>query len=152
MKNWWGDSLHTVVSHVADGMPAYVVKNLKTGKNKVLHQSQLLLWLADFSEPVHMNRMCTDLVPSVTLLRTKLEDPLQESEDGGLVLGCMQYGLNLAKLQIIVDTPESMTCQIAWEMHTGAPQNGTSLRIEFQVGEEADPQCLGSFMEDVPCS
>ena len=27
LKNQWGDDLHTVVTHVVDGIPAYIVKN-----------------------------------------------------------------------------------------------------------------------------
>ena len=95
-----------------------------------------------------MNRMCT----SVTLLGQIPENPLSESVDGGPVLGSVQCGLNLAQLWIIVDTPESMTCQVAREVHTGALHNGTGLRIELRVGEETDPECLGSFIEDVLCS
>ena len=49
LKNRWGDDLHTVVSCVADGIPAYVVKNNRTGKKKVLHRARLLLWLADYA-------------------------------------------------------------------------------------------------------
>ena len=26
LKNWWGSDLHTVKTHVADGIPVYVVK------------------------------------------------------------------------------------------------------------------------------
>ena len=117
LKKWWGSYLHTVVTCVADGVPTYIVKNKHTGKKKVLHHSRLLLWLADFGEPMWMNCMCT----SVTLLRPNPENPLPGSEDGDLVLGCVQYGLNLAKLQIIVDTPESMMCWIAQEVHVGTP-------------------------------
>ena len=98
-----------VATRVVDRVPTYVVKNERTGKKKVLHCSRLLLWLALFGEPVRMNRMCT----SVTLLGQILENPLSESDDGGLVPGSVQCGLKLAKLQIIVDTPESMTCQVA---------------------------------------
>ena len=97
-----------MVTRVADGVPVYVVKNEHTGK-KVLHHSWLLLWLANFGEPVRMNHMCA----SVTLLGQILENPLSESEDGGPVPGSVQCGLNLAKLRITVDTPESMTCQVA---------------------------------------
>ena len=43
LKNQWGDDLHMVVTHVADGIPAYVVKNNCTGKKKVVHQARLLL-------------------------------------------------------------------------------------------------------------
>ena len=94
---------------VVDEVPAYVVKNKHTGKRKVLHRSRLLLWLADYGEPMRVNRMCT----SVTLLGEIPENPLSESDDGNPVPGSVQCGLNLAKLRIIVDTPESMTCQVA---------------------------------------
>ena len=147
LKNWWGSDLHTVKTRVADGIPVYVVKNERTGKTKVLHQSKLLLWLADYGDPVQMNRMCA----SVTL-REIPENPLPGSENGGPVLGCVTFGLNLAKLQIIVDTPESMTCQVACEVRMGALQNGTGLRIELWTEEDPDPECLGSSMGDIQCS
>ena len=63
LKNQWGCDLHAVQTRVADGVPAYVVKNVRTGKTKVLHHSRLLLWLADFGEPVWMNCMCTSITP-----------------------------------------------------------------------------------------
>ena len=137
-----------MVTWVADRVPTYVVKNERTGKRKVLHHSRLLLWLADYGEPMQINHMCT----SVTLLGEILENPLSKSDDRNPVLGSVQCGLNLAKLRIIVDTPESMTCQVAREVHTGTLRNGTGLRIELRVEEEPDPECLGSFTEDVPCS
>ena len=148
LKNRWRSNLHMVVTRVVDWVPTYVVKNECTGKRKVLHHSRLLLWLADFSEPRRMNCMCT----SVTTLGEILENPLLESDDGNPVPGSVQCGLSLAKLQIIVDTPESMTCQVAQEVHTGALRNGTDLRIELPVEEEPDPECLGSFAKEVPCS
>ena len=98
-----------MVTQVADGVPAYVVKNEHTGKRKVLHHSRLLLWLTDCGEPMRVNCMCT----SVTLLGEIPENPLSEIDDGNPVPGSVQCGLNLAKLQIIVDTPESMMCQVA---------------------------------------
>ena len=55
LKNLWGDDLHTVVTRMVDGIPAYVVKNDRTGKKKVVHQARLLLWLADYGEPVRCN-------------------------------------------------------------------------------------------------
>ena len=39
LKNRWGSDLHTVVARVADGIPAYVVKNNRTGKKKVVHRA-----------------------------------------------------------------------------------------------------------------
>ena len=98
-----------MVTQVADGVPTYMVKNECTGKRKVLHSLRLLLWLANYGEPVQINCMCT----SVTLLGEIPENPLSESDDGNPVPGSVQCGLNLAKLRIIVDTLESMTCQVA---------------------------------------
>ena len=132
---------------MADGIAAYVVKNEQTGKTKVLHQSKLLLWLTDYGEPMRMNRMCASV-----MLWEIPENPLPGSEDGGPVPGCVMFGLNLAKLQIIVDTPESMTRQVACEVRTGALQNGTGLWIELWTEEDPNPECLGSFTGDIPCS
>ena len=42
LKNWWGDTLHTVIGHMADGIPMYVMKNDQTGKTKLLHWARLL--------------------------------------------------------------------------------------------------------------
>ena len=147
LKNWWGSDLHTVKTQVVDGIPAYVVKNERTGKTKVLHWSKLLLWLTDYRESVWMNHMCA----SVTLQEIP-ENPLPGSEDGGPVPGCMTFSLNLAKLRTIVNTPESMTREVVCEVRTGALQNGTGLRIELRTEEDPNLECLGSFMGDVPCS
>ena len=73
LKNRWGSDLHTVKTCVADGIPAYVVKNEGTGQTKVLHRSKLLLWLADYGESVWMNRMCASV-----MLREIPENHFQE--------------------------------------------------------------------------
>ena len=39
LKNWWGDALHMVVKHVADGIPAYEVENDANKKRQVLHRA-----------------------------------------------------------------------------------------------------------------
>ena len=39
LKNQLGSDLHMVVTRVADGIPAYVVKNNCTGKRKVVHRA-----------------------------------------------------------------------------------------------------------------
>ena len=66
LKNRWGSDLHTVMTRMADGIPAYVVKNNRTGKKKVVHWARLLLWLADYGEPVQCNHMDTSDVPTGT--------------------------------------------------------------------------------------
>ena len=94
-----------------------------------------------------MNCMCA----SVTLQEIP-ENPLPGSEDRGPAPGCVTFGLNLAMLRIIVDTPESMTRQVVCEVRTGTLRNGTGLWIELRTKEDTDPECLGSFTGDVPCS
>ena len=94
-----------------------------------------------------MNCMCTSIT-----LREIPENPPQGGDDGSPVLGCVMFGLNLAKLWIIVDTPESMTHQVACEVRMGALWNGTGLWIDLWAEEDSDPECLGSSAGDVLCS
>ena len=68
LKNRWGDDLHMVVTRVADGIPAYVVKNNHTGKKKVVHQARLLLWLTDYGEPVRCNLIDISVMPPGTTM------------------------------------------------------------------------------------
>ena len=76
LKNRWGDDIHTVINRKADGIPMYEVKNEHTGKEKVLHWAQLLLWLADCGEPVRCNlMMISDTLPGAV--------PGQQLEDSG---------------------------------------------------------------------
>ena len=63
LKNRWGSDLHTVLTRMADGIPAYVVKNNRTGKKKVVHRARLLLWLADYGEPVQCDHVDISDVP-----------------------------------------------------------------------------------------
>ena len=74
LKNRWGSDLHMVVTRVADGIPAYVVKNNRTGKKKVVHWARLLLWLADYGEPVQCNHVDTSDVPTGTANGSKPSD------------------------------------------------------------------------------
>ena len=68
LKNRWGDNIHTVIERKADGIPVYEVKNERTGKRKVLHRARLLLWLADYGEPVRCNLMMISDTLSRTIL------------------------------------------------------------------------------------
>ena len=43
LVNWWSSTLHTVVRHVADNVPTYVIENAK-GDHKIIHRVRLLLW------------------------------------------------------------------------------------------------------------
>ena len=103
LKNRWGDDIHTVIDRKADGIPVYEVKNERTGKKKVLHRAWLLLWLADYSEPVRCNLMViSDTLPGTV--------PGQQLDDSGEGLHpvpgeSLQYGLHLTHFRAIIDNP-----------------------------------------------
>ena len=96
LKNWWGDALYTVVKCVADGIPAYEVKNDANKKRQVLHRARLLLWLAEpEGEPLRMN--CISIESGLT--RAELVTPLCRSVKLGVVLCKLIYGLNMAMFE-----------------------------------------------------
>ena len=105
LKNRWGDDIHTVIERKADGIPVYEVKNERTGKKKVLHRARLLLWLAEYGEPVRCNLM----VISNTLHGTVPDQQLEDSGEGlHPVPGeRLQYGLDLTLFMAIIDNPET---------------------------------------------
>ena len=150
LKNWWGDDLHTVVARMADGIPAYVVKNNHTGKKKVVHRARLLLWLADYGEPVRCNLVDISIVPPGTVTD---QYPPEGCEGDNLVPGCsLQYSLDLTVYLTVIDDPEWMSSRLGHEVHAGAPRNVAGQRIIILDEEETCPECLGSYSEDVPCS
>ena len=108
-----------MVNHKADGIPVYEVKNERTGKRKVLHQARLLLWLADYGEPVRCNlMMISDTLPGMVLG--------QQLEDSGEGLhpvpgDSLQYGLDLTHYMAIINNLEPMTSRIGCEVRTGIP-------------------------------
>ena len=119
LKNQWGDDLHTVVTRIADGIPTYIVKNNRTGKKKIVHQARLLLWLADYGEPVRCNLMDISVIPPGTVMD---QYPPEGCEGDNLVPGCsLQYGLDLTMYLAIIDDPERMSSRLGCEMHAGAP-------------------------------
>ena len=150
LKNRWGDDLHTVVSRVVDGIPAYVVKNNRTGKKKVVHRARLLLWLADYGEPVRCNLiMISDRPPGPA----SDPDSLAEVNSGSSVLGCcLQYGTDLTVYRAVIEDPEHMSDRLGCEVRAGAPRKVAGQQIVIPEEEEYCPCCLGSYAEDVPCS
>ena len=119
LKNRWGDDLHMVVTRVVDGIPAYVVKNNRTGKKKVVHRAQLLLWLADYGEPVGCNLVDISVVSPGTATD---QYPPQGCEGDNLVPGCsLQYGLDLTVYLTVIDDPEQMSSKLGCEVCAGAP-------------------------------
>ena len=150
LKNWWGDDLHTVVTRVVDRIPANVVKNNHTGKKKVGHWARLLLWLADYSEPVRFNLVDISVMPPGTVTD---QYPPEGCEGDNLVPGCsLQYGLDLTVYLAVIDNPERMLSRLGCEVRAGAPRNVAGQRIVILDEEETCPECLGSYSEDVPCS
>ena len=139
-----------MIERKADGIPVYEVKKERTGKKKVLHRAQLLLWLADYGEPVRCNLM----VISDTLPGTVPDQQLEDSGEGSHpVLGeRLQYGLDLTLFMAIIDNPEPMTSRIGREVCTGIPQHAAGQRIPTDCEEKVDEDCLGSYAGDIPVS
>ena len=150
LKNRWGDDLHTVVSRVADRIPAYVVKNNRTGKKKVVHRARLLLWLADYGESVRCNLiMISDRPPGPA----SDSDSLAEVDSGSSVPGCcLQYGTDLTVYHAVIEDLERMSDRLGREVCAGTPRKVAGQQIVILEEEEYCPCCLGSYAEDVPCS
>ena len=150
LKNRWGDNIHTVIDRKADGIPVYEVKNERTGKRKILHQARLLLWLADYGEPVRCNLlMISNTLPGMV--------PGQQLEDSGEEFhpvpgDSLQYGLDLTHNMAIIDNPESMTSHIGCEVRMGIPRQVAGHRIPTDCVEKPDSDSLGSYVGDVPVS
>ena len=143
LKNQWGDDIHTVIDCKVDGIPVYEVKNERTGKKKVLHWARLLLWLADYGEPVRCNLMViSDTLPGMV--------PGQQLDDSGEGLHpvpgeSLQYGLDLTHFRAIIDNPEPMTSHIGREVRTGVPQQAAGHGIPTDCEEKLDPDSLDSY-------
>ena len=128
LKNWWGDALHMVVKCMADGIPAYVVKNDANKKRQVLHQAQLLLWLAKpEGKPLRIN--CILIKSGLT--RAELATPLCQSVKLGVVPHKLIYGLNTARCKTMKESPALMMGDDTHRTLMGVPQNGTGHRIPY---------------------
>ena len=139
-----------MIDQKADGIPVYEVKNECTGKKKVLHRAWLLLWLADYGEPMRCNlMMISDTLPGTV--------PGQQLDDSGEGLHpvpgeSLQYGLDLTHFRAIIDNQKPMTSHIRHEVRTGIPRQAAGHRIPIDCEEKLDPDSLGSFSGDVPVS
>ena len=91
LKNRWGDDLHMVVTRMADGIPAYVVKNNCTGKKKVVHRARLLLWLTDYGEPVRCNLINISNVPPGTVTINTLKEGVRVTTQCRVVVCSMAW-------------------------------------------------------------
>ena len=119
---------------MADGIPTYVVKNNRTGKKKVVHRAQLLLWRADYGEPVRCNLVDISVMPPGTATD---QYPPQGCEGDNLVPGCsLQYSLDLTVYLAVIDNPERMSSKLGREVRAGAPRNVAGQMIVILDEEE----------------
>ena len=134
---------------MADGIPAYVVKNNCTGKRKVVHRARLLLWLTDYGEPVRCNYVDTSDVPTGTAMD---RNPQMGCDGDNSVPGCsLQYSMDLTVYMAVIEDQEWMSSRIGREVRAGAPRNVAGQMI-VKPDEEECLDCLGSYSEDFPCS
>ena len=110
-----------VVTCVADGIPAYVVKNNCTGKRKVVHWARLLLWLAYYGEPIRCNHVDTSNFPTGTAMD---RNPQTGCDGDNSVPGCsLQYSMDLTVYMAVIEDSERMSSRIGREVRAGAPRN-----------------------------
>ena len=103
---------------MADRIPAYVVKNNRTGKKKVVHRARLLLWLADYGEPIRCDHMDISDIPPGTVTDRY---PEEGCESGNPVPGCsLQYSIDLTVYLAVLEDPEWMSSRIGCEVHAGS--------------------------------
>ena len=144
LKNRWGDALHMVVKHVADGIPAYEVQNDVNKKRQVLHRARLLLWLAEpEGKPLRINRISIES----GLTGAELATSLCQSVSLGVVPRKLIYGLNTAMFESRQEPPELMTGDHARGAFTGVPQNGTGHRIPCD--KFSHQRTLQAFLRDI---
>ena len=106
------------MTRVADGIPAYVVKNNCTGKKKVVHWDRLLLWLTNYGEPIRCNHVDTSDVPTGTAMD---RNPQTGCDSDNPVPGCsLQHGMDLTVYMAIIEDPERMLSRIGRKVHAGA--------------------------------
>ena len=134
---------------MADGVPAYVVKNNRTGKKKVVHRAQLL-WLADYGEPIQCDHVDISDVPPGTAMDRY---PEGGCECDNPMPGCiLQYGMDLTIYLALLEDPKWMSSRIGHKVCAGAPRNVAGQMIKNLDEEETCPECLGSYAEGVLCS
>ena len=69
------------------------------------------------------------------------------------VPGCsLQYGSDLTVYLAVIEDPEWMSSRLGHEVHARAPRNIAGQMIIILDEEETCQECLGSYLEDVPCS
>ena len=103
---------------MVDGIPAYLVKYMRTGKIKVLHRMRLLLWLTEYGELVRCNLAGI----SDTLPGTIPENQLSGSGEGVPMQERVMYSSSMAMYCTVIDNPEWMSCRLAREVRTGIPR------------------------------
>ena len=79
------------------------------------------------------------------------QNPQMGYDGDNSVPGCsLQYRMDLTMYMAVIEDLERLSSRIRREVHAGAPQNVAGQMI-VKPDEEECPDCLGSYLEDVPC-
>ena len=147
LKNWWGSQIHTVVCHVADGVPTYVVRNDCSGGELVLHRARLLLWIADCTN--WDDGISVNLAIAVLMIIGLAEEGQNVNGDRGKSQ-VLSYGLSLAMFKTLLCPPSQMTGVEAQVIPAGVSQEGVGHVTAANKGDI--PPMVGetTLVEDVP--
>ena len=147
LKNRWGSQIHTVVHHLADGVPTYVVRNDSSGSEIVLHRARLLLWIVD----------CTNWDDGISVnLAIAASMIIGLAEEGQIVNGdegeshVMSYSLSLAMFKTSLSPPCQMTGVETQVIPAGVLHKGVGHVTAADKGDI--PPMVGDTtpVEDVP--
>ena len=64
----------------------------------------------------------------------------------------LQCGLDLTAYLAVIEDPDRMSSRLGCEVCTGTPQDAAGQLIIICDEEENCPDCLGSYLEDIPFS
>ena len=79
--------------------------------------------------------------------------PPEGCEGDNPVPGCsLRYGLDLTVYLAVIDNPEQMSSRLGRKVRARAPPNVAGQMIVTLDEEETSPECLGSYLDNVPCS
>ena len=147
LKNQWGSQIHTVVRHVVDGVPTYVVRNDCSGGELVLHRACLLLWIADCTN--RDDGVSVNLAIAAPMIIGSAEEGQNVNGDKGKSQ-VLSYGLSLAMFKMSLCPPSQMMGMEAQVIPVGISQKGVG---HITAADKGDiPPMVGETtpVEDVP--
>ena len=147
LKNRWGSQIHTVVCHVVDFVPTYVVRNDRSGGKLVLHRAHLLLWITDCTN--WDDGISVNLAIAVPMIVGSVEEGQNVNGDKGKSQ-VLSYGLSLAMFKMSLCSPSQMMGMEAQVIPAGVSQKGVGHVTAADKGDIPPMAGETTPVEDIP--